>query len=148
VRRKRPIPRQTRAAGSGASVVLVEGVHFAESKRFQDGAARVSFAIGDLIEKAAINAMSFGESHLISLLLNRDSQQLKNFAVIKYSASLPKSVRQVLTVRGEFLAVPTASHAASPRTKIEAPLGSGKSDYGQRIGPGRREAAGGRTAWN
>jgi hypothetical protein len=77
--------RRSRAAGSGASLVLVEGVHFAESERFQDGAARVSFAIGDLIEKAAINAMSFGESHLISLLLNRDSQQLKNFAVIKYT---------------------------------------------------------------
>jgi hypothetical protein len=63
---------------------LVEGVHFAKSKRFQDGAARVSFSIGDLIEKGAINAMSFGESHLISLLLNRDFQQLNNFAVIKY----------------------------------------------------------------
>ena len=73
------------AAGSGASIVLVEGVYFAESKRFQDGAARVSFAIDDLIEKGAINAMSFRESHLISLLLNRDSQQLKNFAVIKYT---------------------------------------------------------------
>jgi len=29
----------------------------------------VSFAIGDLIEKGGINAMSFGESHLISLHL-------------------------------------------------------------------------------
>jgi hypothetical protein len=29
--------------------------------------------------------MSFGESHLISLPLNRDSQQLNNFAVVKYA---------------------------------------------------------------
>jgi hypothetical protein len=73
------------AAGSGASLLLVEGVHFAKSKRFQDGAARGSFPIGDLIEKAPINAISFGESHLISLPLNRDSQQLNNFAVVKYA---------------------------------------------------------------
>jgi hypothetical protein len=68
--------------GSGASRVVVEGVHFAKSKRFQDGGARVFFSIGDPIEKGAINAMSFG--HLISLLLNRDFQQLNNFAVIEY----------------------------------------------------------------
>jgi hypothetical protein len=64
---------------------LVEGVHFVKSKRFQDGLARVSFSINDRIEKGAINAMSFGESHLSSLLLNRVSQQLNNFAVIKYA---------------------------------------------------------------
>jgi hypothetical protein len=40
---------------------------------------------GDLIEKAPINAMSFGESHLISLPLNRDFQQLNNFAIVKYA---------------------------------------------------------------
>jgi hypothetical protein len=64
---------------------LVEGVHFVKSKRFQDRAARVPFSISDLIEIATINAMSFGESRLISLLLNRVSQQLNNFAVIKYT---------------------------------------------------------------
>jgi hypothetical protein len=36
-------------------------------------------------EKGAINAMSFGKSHFRSLLLNRVSQQLSNFAVIKYA---------------------------------------------------------------
>jgi hypothetical protein len=75
----------TTAAESGASLVLVEGVYFVKSKRFQDGLARVSFSINDLIEKGAINAMSFGKSDLSSLLLNRVSEQLNNFAVIKYA---------------------------------------------------------------
>jgi hypothetical protein len=62
---------------------LVGSVHLAKSKRFQDGAACRSFSVGDFVEKGAINAMSFGESQLISLLLNRGSQKLNNFAVIK-----------------------------------------------------------------
>jgi hypothetical protein len=64
---------------------LVESVHFAKSKRFQDGAACGSFSVDDFIEKAAINAVSFGENQLISLLLNRGLQQLNNFAVIEYA---------------------------------------------------------------
>ena len=70
-----------KAAGSGASssTVSLESVHFAKSKRFQDGAACGSFSVGNLIEKAAIKAMSFGESHLISLLINRGFQPNASF---------------------------------------------------------------------
>jgi phosphoribosylformylglycinamidine (FGAM) synthase-like amidotransferase family enzyme len=66
-----------------SSPTVVENVHLAKSKRFQDRAACGSFSVGDFVEKGAINAMSSGESHLISLLLNRGYQQLNNFAVIK-----------------------------------------------------------------
>jgi hypothetical protein len=49
-----------------------------------NNSSRAFFSVQNLIETRAFDAMTPRKSGLISLALNRGSQQLNNFAVIKY----------------------------------------------------------------
>jgi hypothetical protein len=61
------------------------GIDFPKTKRLQNNnARRMSFSVQNHIEVAAVDAVTPRKSVLISLTLNRGSQQLNNFIIIKY----------------------------------------------------------------
>jgi len=72
--------RRTKAAGS----VSFGGIDLPKTKSLQKSASRTSFPVQNHIEVAEVDAVTPRKSALISLMLNRGSQQLSNFVIIKY----------------------------------------------------------------
>ena len=60
------------------------GVNLPKTKRLHNGASHRSFSLQNRIDASTFEAMTPRKSALISLTLNRGSQQLNNFVIIKY----------------------------------------------------------------
>jgi hypothetical protein len=60
------------------------GIDFPKTKSLENSAGHASFSFQNLIETGAFDATTPRKSDLISLTLNRRSQQLNNFIIIKY----------------------------------------------------------------
>ena len=62
---------------------LVEDAYSSESKSLLNATTRESPSIQNAIQMSAFEAMTFCESGLTSLPLDRQSQQLNNFTIIE-----------------------------------------------------------------